>query len=315
MPEREPLLGRERELLQLRAAYEATRSEQPVVMFVAGASGMGKSAMIACFLGELRAEGDAAVLAGRCYARENHVYLEAAQRAAENDALELKRRAAEQLLISGHIDDGKALLAEVLRAVGLSLPGGPRRALLSLAWQRLRLKLRGLGFQERKDALPAAQLAALIDDAWNRADLYTAISLTRLTAIPRLVRGDAAGLQRHIEQARSHWRRPRDFSSLDVDLLLAEAAHAFYGLVGSQILHARLAFDEGQREQAIDYLRAALSVKGLTFRAAARRRLGQLLGGDEGAALVAEADAALRGMGAVDLEATTRVLTSGTEFI
>ena len=87
-------------------------------------------------------------------------YLDAA-RARPDDALELKRRAAEQLLLSGHIDDGKALLGEVLRAVGLSLPRSPRAALVSLVWERARLKLRGLGFRERKDELPIAQRRAL----------------------------------------------------------------------------------------------------------------------------------------------------------
>ena len=69
--EQEPLLGREGELSELRAAYQATLAGQPVVLFVAGESGIGKSALVGCFLDELRAEGCAALLAGRCYEQES----------------------------------------------------------------------------------------------------------------------------------------------------------------------------------------------------------------------------------------------------
>jgi hypothetical protein len=49
------------------------------------------------------------------------------------------------------------------------------------------------------------------------------------------------------------------------------------------------------------------------YAAAARRRLGQLIGGEEGADLEARAANALRAMGAVDIEATTRMFTFGIE--
>jgi tRNA A-37 threonylcarbamoyl transferase component Bud32 len=71
MPERELLLGRDAELAELRAAYAATLAGQPVVLFVSGESGIGKSALVAHFLDELRAQGEATVLAGRCYERES----------------------------------------------------------------------------------------------------------------------------------------------------------------------------------------------------------------------------------------------------
>jgi hypothetical protein len=68
---REALLGREAELAQLRSAYEATLAGQAVMMFVSGESGMGKSALVDALLSELRDQGHAAVLAGRCYERES----------------------------------------------------------------------------------------------------------------------------------------------------------------------------------------------------------------------------------------------------
>lgn len=69
--EREVVLGRETELQALHAAYAATQRGQPVVMFVAGESGMGKSALVTHFLEDIRAAGEAAVLSGRCYERES----------------------------------------------------------------------------------------------------------------------------------------------------------------------------------------------------------------------------------------------------
>jgi len=65
------LVGREQELAELRRAYEDARLGNPVVMVVSGESGMGKSALVDAFLSDLRAEGHAVVLAGRCYERES----------------------------------------------------------------------------------------------------------------------------------------------------------------------------------------------------------------------------------------------------
>jgi hypothetical protein len=65
------LLGREEELDALREAYRTTLAGRPCVMFLTGESGMGKTALIEAFAAELRAQGEAVVLAGRCHEREN----------------------------------------------------------------------------------------------------------------------------------------------------------------------------------------------------------------------------------------------------
>lgn len=67
----------------------------------------------------------------------------------EIDALDLRRRAAEHYLRSGHVDEGLALLREVLARTGASYPGTPTGALMALVRQRARLRLRGLGFRLR----------------------------------------------------------------------------------------------------------------------------------------------------------------------
>ncbi len=73
-------------------------------------------------------------------------FLEAAERAAPVDALENRRRAAEQLAFSGRFDEGQRLFADVMRALGTRYPRlGPlaRLAWLSIeAWVRLRRGVR-----------------------------------------------------------------------------------------------------------------------------------------------------------------------------
>ncbi len=80
---------------------------------------------------------------------------------------ELQRRAAEQLLRSGRVDEGIDAMEGVLAAVGLSLPRTPRLAVLSLLWRRFRIRLRGLGFVETPAAhVPDATLRR-IDACWS----------------------------------------------------------------------------------------------------------------------------------------------------
>jgi hypothetical protein len=76
-------------------------------------------------------------------------YLGAARRANEEEAVDMRRRAAEQLLRSGHIDEGLDVMAEVLRAVGVHMPRTPRRAVASLLWNKARLAVRGRRFVVR----------------------------------------------------------------------------------------------------------------------------------------------------------------------
>lgn len=54
-----------------------------------------------------------------------------------------------------------------------------------------------------------------------------------------------------------------------------------------------------------------LGSEGPMFAAAARRRLGELIGGDEGRALLAEGDAVMRAQRVVNLDAVTEMLCAG----
>jgi serine/threonine protein kinase len=112
-----------------------------------------------------RAMGDALVNAGRG-TEAAHAFLLAAQGSDSAESLELRRRAAQHFLMSGRLDEGMKTIESVLAAQGLSMPGTPRRALLSILLNRLRLRLRGLSYRERAASdIPEAELR-LIDTCW-----------------------------------------------------------------------------------------------------------------------------------------------------
>ncbi|WP_437794069.1 ATP-binding protein [Sorangium sp. So ce693] len=108
---------------------------------------------------------DAMVNAGKS-AEAARIYAAAAEGADGALSLELRRRAAEQYLRSGHIDEGIELVRAVLRAVGLSFPETPRRALVALLLHRAELRLRGLRFRERSEAEVRPEDLARIDACW-----------------------------------------------------------------------------------------------------------------------------------------------------
>ncbi len=121
--------------------------------------------------------GDALANAGRG-AEAAHAYL-AAQGASAAEALELKRRAAEQLLRSGHVDEGLAVLRTVLDGIGMKLPSTPRMALLSFLLRRIQLRLRGFSFRERAATeIPVDDLIR-IDTCWSVAAGLAMVDLIR----------------------------------------------------------------------------------------------------------------------------------------
>jgi hypothetical protein len=116
-----------------------------------------------------RAQGEALAHAGRGLAAAE-AYLAAAAGAAPEQAFECRRVAGEQLLLSGHVERGREILAGVLAEVGASLPPTPAAARRALAWSFVRLRLRGRRWRPRP--LPTVPPAELF-----RLDLYTSISL------------------------------------------------------------------------------------------------------------------------------------------
>lgn len=109
---------------------------------------------------------DALVNAGRC-AEAAPLYLAAAAVARGSEALELRRRAAEQLLVSGHIERGIQILGPVLEEVSLSYPVSSRRALVSFIARIAQLEIRGTEFHERSaDQISPGELTR-VDVSWS----------------------------------------------------------------------------------------------------------------------------------------------------
>lgn len=91
------------------------------------------------------------------------VFLSAIDGADAATRLECRRRAAEQLLLSGHIERGLETLDAVLGEVGLELPRSPRRALLAIVARRAVVRVRGLGWRERDESEIAASDLTRLD--------------------------------------------------------------------------------------------------------------------------------------------------------
>ena len=116
-----------------------------------------------------RSLGNVLALGGRGAAAAD-AFLAAASGANEVDGLELRRRAAEQLLQSGHIDRGLEVVQSVLSGLGMSLPATPRSALISLIvlrmWLAVRLAVSGK-FALRDESSIAATALTRMDVCWS----------------------------------------------------------------------------------------------------------------------------------------------------
>ena len=97
-------------------------------------------------------------------------YLAAVAGATVSESFELRRRAATQFLITGHLDEGHAQLSAVLKAVGMSLPETPRRAIVSLILNRIKIRLRGFHFRPRDTGQVSAEDLRRIEVSWTAAN-------------------------------------------------------------------------------------------------------------------------------------------------
>jgi tetratricopeptide (TPR) repeat protein len=114
-------------------------------------------------LGDALVHADKGVEAARSYRRA------ASCTQDEREAADLNRRAAEQLLRNGLVDEGLSVLEDVLEANGMRLPVSSKAALRPLKLNRLRVRLRGLRFRERQQAELPDQQIDMIDVTWAAA--------------------------------------------------------------------------------------------------------------------------------------------------
>jgi serine/threonine protein kinase/tetratricopeptide (TPR) repeat protein len=130
----------------------------------------------------------------------------------ETEALELRRRAGEQQLRSGRIDEGVDMLSEVLDRMGMKLARTPTTALTSLLWNRARLRLRGLKYTLRTDA--PSELLARIDCAHACAvglgivDVVRGADFQTRTALLALRAGEPMRLARALAMEACHTAAP-----------------------------------------------------------------------------------------------------------
>jgi len=110
----------------------------------------------------LRLLGEALACAGHA-GRAAVSFTRAAAGAKSADSLEMRRRAAEYWLRSGHIAEGIASLVGLLSDVSVTLPRRGQRALASMVWQRAALTLRGLDFERKNPRQLAARDLTRVD--------------------------------------------------------------------------------------------------------------------------------------------------------
>jgi serine/threonine protein kinase/tetratricopeptide (TPR) repeat protein len=109
----------------------------------------------------MRERADALAFSGRAFEGAK-LFLEAAQFAPAADAVDLRRRAGDNLLRSGHVVEGLRTMQDVMRALGIKVAPTRRRALASLIFARARISLRGLKYQKRApNEVPVKELARL----------------------------------------------------------------------------------------------------------------------------------------------------------
>ena len=233
-------------------------------------------------------------------------YVEAARYENPATALELERRAAHQLLRTGHIQEGFKTIESVLARLGMQLPSSSFSALTSLSLRRGQLALRGTSFRERdasqippNDLLRADILGSLapalsVIDAVRGADARTrhlllslklgdAARIARALAIEAdyeatMSEPDADGWLRLVERAESLAARTNDPQALGLSLAVRARAAFFRGLLRENV---RLS-NEAERALAMNCTYVDWDIGRVrVVRALARFLLGELRSGSD----------------------------------
>lgn len=142
-------------------AFDRSAELYGLALGIGGVSGEAKQRL-------RRKRGDALANAGRGY-EAGQAYQQAAEGAAERQIIELQRKAGYQYFVSGHIDEGRQAFETVLARFGMRLPRTRRQALVSLLWRRLRLRLRGMAFVERRERDVSIDELERVDIFWSVA--------------------------------------------------------------------------------------------------------------------------------------------------
>lgn len=129
---------------------------------------------------------------GRC-AEAAVQYLAAAAASPPDKALALRQQAAEQYLVSGHLDDGLEVLTPIFEELGVGLPASKARAGLRMLRLGLELLLRNWRFAERDAAEVDPRELLRIDACWS---LYEGLSHSEpVTAVCLLLESTCLALR------------------------------------------------------------------------------------------------------------------------
>jgi len=209
--------------------------------------------------------GDALSNAGRG-AEAAKAYLAAVEGASEVQKLEWQRRAASQLLMSGHIDEGLVVTRAVLDAVGMKLAPAPWRALLSLLLGRARVRLRGLRFRERDASRVPADELMRIDTCWSvaqglgmvdtihAADFQARHLLSALSAGEKYRIARALSVEAGYHALSGGRSQPHTQSLLRKAAELSEACHHPHAIGLATLVSGMAAFLEGRWKNARELL-------------------------------------------------------------
>jgi serine/threonine protein kinase len=122
----------------------------------------------------LVARGHALVRAGRS-ANAARLFQRAAVHATGEEAVRLRLWAAQHLLQSAQVEEGMRAASQLLQEVGLSLPASDRAAKLRIAWERARVKLRGI--EQKSNASSSAHQQLMLEVLHDLSSSVRAISL------------------------------------------------------------------------------------------------------------------------------------------
>ena len=122
-------------------------------------------------------EADALVNAGRC-AEAGSLFLRASEKADAVVALDLRRRAAEQFLAGGRVDDGVKVLEPLLNGMRLPFPRTPQNATVRAVARLLQLRIRGTALRPRGPDISRHEMVG-VDVCYSAAKSFSIVDPTR----------------------------------------------------------------------------------------------------------------------------------------
>ena len=199
-------------------------------------------------------------------------FLEVSAASTRDDALELRRRAAEQLVLSGHVARGLGVIDGVLESLGMREAGGDPRDLVAAVRGRVLVRLRGLRHVPRSEAeVPREELARL-DASWTLACSLSMIDPMRGAVFQSrhlllaLKAGEPRRLLRALSLEVSYAATPgagseqRAARVLDVADALVRSRSDYAALALLSLARGIAAYLQGRLENALAHLEEALGL-------------------------------------------------------